>query len=442
MRIEWPRVSIIMPVYNGGSYFRMALRSALAQDYPDFEIIAVDDGSDDDGEVMRIARGGGPRVKYIRQSNRGVAGALNTGIEAMTGDIFCWLSHDDLFLPDKLRKQANYHQRLGDPDGILFSDYDVIGPAGELLQTVRADRQRLMKAPMLALLTGSINGCTLFAPKAVIKNAGPFEEHYRYVQDYRVWNRVLGNGEFYHQPEVTVQYRVHPEQGSHKPGAITEGDDLWIAMMEDRSEIERVQMYGSALRFYSELARHLEGSPYCRASKHAHKRAQQAISETRVTLIVASGDMSSVRTTMLSLSRQTHAPLETFVVADRCDIDLPTGVAFIRSGRAGASRLEPAILRSRGDYVICVRAGEVLHPQAVETLVSQMQKKGGYWGLISPPADARAALLSRPTLLPYLVFHRLLIGEGWAQRLGEMGYERALAALMRSHQPACLELAS
>jgi glycosyltransferase involved in cell wall biosynthesis len=442
MRTEWPRVSIIMPVYNGGRYFRMALNSALGQEYPDFEIIAVDDGSNDDGEVMRIARAGGPRVRYIRQNNKGVAGALNTGLDAMTGDIFCWLSHDDLFLPDKLRKQADYHQRLGDPEGILFSDYDVIGPAGELLQTVRADRARLIAAPMLALLTGSINGCTLFAPKAVIQKAGPFEERYRYVQDYRVWNRILGQGEFYHQPEVTVQYRVHPGQGSQKPEAVTEGESLWIAMMNDRSEIERVQMYGSSLRFFSKLREHLQGSPYTRATRYAATQANDAIKATRVSVIVVSDDDESLQATLLSLSQQTHAPLETSVAAEECPVDLPSDVSFIRFADHGYSRLEPAILSSRGDYIVCVRAGEAMHPSTIEMLVSQMQEKGRWWGYVGHVMDARQALLKAPVPLRVLVFHRLLIGAGWVRYLGEMRDERALAALMRSHEPVQLELRS
>jgi glycosyltransferase involved in cell wall biosynthesis len=151
-----PRISICMPVYNGGHYFALALESALAQTWPNCEIVVVDDGSTDGGESERNAARGGSRVRYIRQQNRGVAGALNTAVEAMTGDIFCWLSHDDLYEPHKTEAQVDYHRRLGRRDAVLFSDYHVIDAKGKLVNRVSSDRQRLLRAPMLALLNRNI----------------------------------------------------------------------------------------------------------------------------------------------------------------------------------------------------------------------------------------------------------------------------------------------
>src|SRR5579872_6915564 len=119
-------VSICMPVFNGGQYFKIALDSALAQDYPDVEIIVVNDGSTDDGETEKIALEKRDRIHYIHQENRGVAGALNTAISNMTGEYFAWLSHDDIHLPHKTSSQIAFLARLGRPDACLFSDYDLI----------------------------------------------------------------------------------------------------------------------------------------------------------------------------------------------------------------------------------------------------------------------------------------------------------------------------
>ena len=133
-----PMVSIVMPVYNGGDYFRLALNSALRQAYDNFEIVVVDDGSQDGGAAERIAARGGARVRYIRQENQGVAGALNRGLQEMRGEFFCWLSHDDLFVPHKTAMQAAYHKRLGKPDAVLFSDYELMDPAGKVYQRISA----------------------------------------------------------------------------------------------------------------------------------------------------------------------------------------------------------------------------------------------------------------------------------------------------------------
>src|SRR5688500_7068290 len=101
-----PRVSVVIPVYNGANYLAQAIDSALAQTYPDGEVVVVDDGSTDERATERIARGYGHRIRYIRKENGGVATALNAGIEAMTGDYFSWLSHDDMYLPDKVALQV------------------------------------------------------------------------------------------------------------------------------------------------------------------------------------------------------------------------------------------------------------------------------------------------------------------------------------------------
>src|SRR4051794_3824327 len=128
-----PRVTICMPVYNGGSYFKLALQSALAQDYGNLEIVVVNDGSTDAGGTEQIALSYGDRVRYFAQENRGVAGALNTALSQMTGEYFAWLSHDDLHLPHKTSSQIAFLRRLGRSRACLFSDYDLIGPGGELI---------------------------------------------------------------------------------------------------------------------------------------------------------------------------------------------------------------------------------------------------------------------------------------------------------------------
>src|SRR5437764_1349700 len=111
-----PKVSIVIPVYNGGTYFEEALKSALAQTYPNVEIIVVNDGSTDEGKTHSIAQKYLSKIKYFYQSNKGVAGALNTGIRQMTGEFFTWLSHDDMYLPEKTAAQIAFFHKLGKPN--------------------------------------------------------------------------------------------------------------------------------------------------------------------------------------------------------------------------------------------------------------------------------------------------------------------------------------
>jgi len=111
MTVENPLVSVIVPVYNGGRYLRAALESVFAQTYRAIEVIVVDDGSTDDSGTIAQSF---PEVRYIHQTNQGVAAARNNGIEAARGEFFAFLDQDDLWTTDKLRVQVDYF--LNHPD--------------------------------------------------------------------------------------------------------------------------------------------------------------------------------------------------------------------------------------------------------------------------------------------------------------------------------------
>ena len=98
------RVSVVIPVYNARDLIGDTIQSVLAQTLSNYEIIVVDDGSQDgSGDVVRAFGG---QIRYIRQENTGVAGARNRGIEASTGEYIALLDHDDLWHPTKLEKQV------------------------------------------------------------------------------------------------------------------------------------------------------------------------------------------------------------------------------------------------------------------------------------------------------------------------------------------------
>ena len=102
-----PAVSVIMPAYNVAPYVGDALRSALAQTFTDLEVLVVDDGSTDaTADVVAGIAARDPRVRLIRQPNRGLAGARNTGLRSARGDVFALLDSDDLWEPEFLAEQV------------------------------------------------------------------------------------------------------------------------------------------------------------------------------------------------------------------------------------------------------------------------------------------------------------------------------------------------
>ena len=121
-----PKISIIIPVYNGENYLRESIESAINQTYKNIEIIVVNDGSNDDNKTENIALSYGSKVKYIKKKNGGVASALNLGIEKMTGDYFSWLSHDDLYTPNKIKNQVDILEKIEDKETLICCRHCVV----------------------------------------------------------------------------------------------------------------------------------------------------------------------------------------------------------------------------------------------------------------------------------------------------------------------------
>src|SRR5688500_7147825 len=114
-----PKVSIIIPVYNGANYLHEAIKSALAQTYQNLEVIVINDGSTDMGATEKIAQSFGDKIRYFHKENGGVASALNFGIQKMTGSYFSWLSHDDLYEKTKIEDQVHMAVSLQSDDNII-----------------------------------------------------------------------------------------------------------------------------------------------------------------------------------------------------------------------------------------------------------------------------------------------------------------------------------
>jgi len=99
---------------------REAIDSALAQTYSNVEVLVINDGSNDNGETETIALSYGDKIRYFCKENGGVATALNLGIACMKGDYFSWLSHDDLYYPEKIMMQVGVLAKLADKRDIIF----------------------------------------------------------------------------------------------------------------------------------------------------------------------------------------------------------------------------------------------------------------------------------------------------------------------------------
>lgn len=245
-----PLVSIIMPVYNGARYLGIAIESALAQTYKNFEVIVVNDGSDDGGATASVISSFGDRVVYLYQPNGGVSSALNLGVSKMKGEYFVWLSHDDMLLPDYLEKQIAFLQNncKDDNNTIVSCQVSLMDARGKPL--FRPHKPMLGKKNgdevyNYLLSGGNICYCTMLIPKVCMEKVPPFDSAFRYVQDKKYWKSLAKAGvNFRFYEDKLCLLRTYKGQLSEKLKPIYK-KEMYAYLLPDIAEIK--QHYNSAL---------------------------------------------------------------------------------------------------------------------------------------------------------------------------------------------------
>lgn len=226
-----PTVSIVMPVYNGENYLAQALESALGQTYRDMEIIVVDDGSKD--STPDIAQSFGEPVRYVRQENAGVGAAVNRGIRSARGRYFAWLSHDDLFAPEKVAAQVRALEGAGGP-AVCYTDLKWIDGEGKVLS-----ERELPAPPRPALVRAILLGEPVsFAPYSLMcdlhcfEQVGLYDEAKRYTQDADMLLRLARAFPFVRVPLKLMLVREHVARESYNPRYEAEAGVFYRAWLD------------------------------------------------------------------------------------------------------------------------------------------------------------------------------------------------------------------
>jgi glycosyltransferase involved in cell wall biosynthesis len=175
-----PFFSVVIPVYNRAHVLANAIASVLAQSFRNFEIVIVDDGSNDDPQAV-VATLEDPRIHFIRQDNAGGGAARNTGIDHARGQFVAFLDSDDKFLPDHLEKM---HALLKDTnDLVAYARVRVDRGEGRVfLKPPRTILQGENMANYLLCDRGFAATSTIVAPRAAAAMVR-FHEHLRVAED-------------------------------------------------------------------------------------------------------------------------------------------------------------------------------------------------------------------------------------------------------------------
>lgn len=204
-----PRVSVLIPTYNRADYLLEAIGSVLHQTFSDLEVVVVDDGSTDDTAqlVKAIAD---DRVRYLYQSNHGVAAALNTAWRAAQGEYLAMLGSDDLMLPDQLAillADLDHDPRLG----LVYARAQGMDPHGNSLPQILGAPPKFPGQTLKSNLYGdSVCGIACLFRKSCIEQAGGFNESLIANEDWDLWIRMAELCQFAYRDQILARFRMHP----------------------------------------------------------------------------------------------------------------------------------------------------------------------------------------------------------------------------------------
>ncbi len=213
-----PLVSVVLTTYNQGRFLSECLQSLEAQSFSNFEVILVDDCSDDGTREQLLSNLEGfapPHLVLFSDVNEGVAVSFDKGARLARGQFIVPFAADDVMYPDRLKSQLSEFLKLPHDVGVLFSDMDVINESGDLLEKVPRPTELFSndleaEETFLKLLSRNF----VPAPATIIRKVTAekigFYDTTLKVEDYDFWLRVVAAGyRLWHLPLIVTKYRCH-----------------------------------------------------------------------------------------------------------------------------------------------------------------------------------------------------------------------------------------
>lgn len=256
-----PLVSVVIPVFNAADTVVAAVRSVLGQTYPHLEVLIVDDGSPDDS-IERCRSLADPRIRILQQSNRGLAGARNSGIRQAKGAFIGFLDSDDLWDPTKVERHLQ-HFRQRPEVGLSFSCSRFIDESGQPLGILQLGRLTDISPQYLFCRNPIGNGSSVLMRREALEAIGFeadvhgqverfwFDDTFRQSEDVECWLRLALTTPWRIEgiPDVLTSYRVN---NSGLSANVMKQYESWQKVLAKASGYapDFVRRYGNQARAY------------------------------------------------------------------------------------------------------------------------------------------------------------------------------------------------
>jgi glycosyltransferase involved in cell wall biosynthesis len=205
-----PLVSVVIPTFNCARYLSESVGSAVGQTFAEKEIIVVDDGSTDNTkEVLAPFR---DRIIYMYQDNCGASSARNRGVGHSRGKYVAFLDADDIWLPEKLKKQVDFFERLPKSVKLTYTDWKFFfdPPDWNTSRTLKISAYEGEVTRQL-FCHDFVFTPTVMMEKDFLTSLGPFDTNLTVAEDYDMWLRASAACEFRFLPEALTAVRMRPQ---------------------------------------------------------------------------------------------------------------------------------------------------------------------------------------------------------------------------------------
>jgi len=208
--MKQPKVTVLMPVYNGQRFLTEAIESILNQSFKDYEFLIINDGSKDKSEdIIKRYEQNDPRIRLISRPNKGLVATLNEGLAKAKGEYIARMDCDDISLKSRLKTEVEYLDSNLNV-GLVGSNYSIIDEEGKYL--VNTNVFTHPDDLKLCLVTCNQYGHgSVMIRKSVLKEVGDYDKSVGHLEDYDLWIRISHEAKVANIEQPLYKWRKTPD---------------------------------------------------------------------------------------------------------------------------------------------------------------------------------------------------------------------------------------
>jgi glycosyltransferase involved in cell wall biosynthesis len=214
-----PAASVVFPVFNALKYLEKAVDSVLGQSFTDFEVLLLDDGSNDgSSEILDRYQAADSRCRVHRWPNKGLIATLNEGIQLARADILIRMDSDDICMPDRFARQMQYLNE--NPDCVAVGSRILLIDSEDMPITIMGNKftHEEIDSTNIAGVDASLFHPAVTFRKFAVEQAGGYRPEYPSAEDFDLFLRLAEIGRLANLPEVLLKYRQHLSSIGYRQG--------------------------------------------------------------------------------------------------------------------------------------------------------------------------------------------------------------------------------